>query len=384
MSGARHRPDAEPATPPSFITSLHGLRGVLSVGVVLVHVAPLASALVPSTTPAWNWWVREGYVVLDMFFILSGFVITSGYGRTFAVGVRLGTYGRFLWSRLARFYPTYLAVLTLLVIAVGFASLSGIHLGQTGSIGTDLAKNVVLIQGWGFSAHLSWNGPTWSVSSEWFCYLLFPLAAPLLARVTRPPMVAMGYAVAVATPLVAYSFLGFDDGHLTYIAPLWRAVGEFVAGSLLCQLNRSDSRLPGICGRSAGVLAVASATVLAALTVWHVPAMFVTPMLGLLVLGLAQQKGALATVLSSRPFTALANVSVTLFLVHVPTLMLAAKWITPTRFNGELAWLGIGLSLLATFIAAVIAHIVVEKPSQRAMKAIAGRNKRSPMVKSTA
>ena len=226
MSISRDRAET---TAPAFITSLHGLRGVLSVGVVLVHLAPLASALVPWTAPGWNWWVREGYVMLDMFFILSGFVITSGYVRKFAVGVRPDSYGRFLWSRLARFYPTYFSVLALLVAAIGAASLSGIHLGQTGSIGTDLAKNVVLIQGWGFSDHLSWNGPAWSVSAEWFCYLLFPFAAPLLARVTNPTMAIIGYAVAVATPLVAYSFLGLT----TVTSPTLRPCGELQGNLLL-------------------------------------------------------------------------------------------------------------------------------------------------------
>ena len=123
-----------------------------------------------------------------------------------------------------------------------------------------------------------------------------------------------------------------------------------------------------------------SAIVLAALTVWHVPAMFVTPVLGLLVLGLAQQRGALATVLSSRSITALGNVSVTLFLVHVPVFMLAAKWITPARFSGGQAWLGVGLFLFAAFVAAVIMRIVVEKPGQRVMKAMVGRKERSSMV----
>ena len=98
-----------------LIQSLVGIRGYLALVVVAVHLAPFAIALAPATRgfflPIWH----HAYVALDLFFVLSGFVVTAGYRKVFARWPGWAAYGRFLWARLSRFYPVHLAVLAVLV-----------------------------------------------------------------------------------------------------------------------------------------------------------------------------------------------------------------------------------------------------------------------------
>ncbi len=59
--------------------------------------------------------IENGYLWVDLFFILSGLVLAHVYGEAFARTPRTISYGRFLWLRLTRVYPLYLVTLLLLV-----------------------------------------------------------------------------------------------------------------------------------------------------------------------------------------------------------------------------------------------------------------------------
>jgi len=363
-----------------LINSLVGIRGVFSAVVVLIHLAPFAIRLTPAGAPGWEAIWHNGYVALDLFFVLSGFVITHGYRTTFSSGVRRGAYGRFLWARLARFYPTHLAVLALLVGAVGVAAAAGIPLDRVGDLGGDLLRHILLTQGWGGAEHLSWNGPTWSLSSEWFCYLVFPFLVPLIIRFRTPLAVLAGYLAAMAVPLVAYGFLGFGDAQITYQAPLWRAAGEFLAGAFLSQLMIHVPRLSEACGRLTGVLASAGIAAIAVLAWAGAPAMLAVPLLGLFVLGLAQQRGRLAAVLCTRPLLVAGDLAVALFLVHVPWLLLATRFVTPQRFPGGWGWLGVVLLIGGAVGVAIVMRALVERPSARVMRRMVPRPSPAPVT----
>ncbi|MBC8093770.1 MAG: acyltransferase, partial [Pseudonocardia sp.] len=254
-----------PTAQTGLIASLVGIRGVLSAVVVAVHLSPFALALTPAAAPVWTAIRHHSYWALDLFFVLSGFVITAGYRTRFARWPGAGVYGRFLWARLSRFYPLHVAVLAALVAAVLVAPLFGLTVPHGGDLGVDVLRQLTLTQGWGGADALTWNGPTWSLSSEWFCYLLLPLIIPVVLRFRTPTAVVLGYLGAMSVPLVAYAFLGYDDAQITYVSPLYRALGTFVAGSLLCQLTHVGSRLPAAVGRLTGAIAALSLAVVVGL-----------------------------------------------------------------------------------------------------------------------
>ena len=355
-----------PTPPPQtgLIPSLVGIRGLLAAIVVAVHMAPLAITLVPSAAPVWQVLWRSGYPALDVFFILSGYVVTTGYHRKFGRWPGWGTFGRFLLARLSRFYPVHLAVLAALVLAAVLGPQLGLSVPHRGTLGGDLPRALLLVHGWGGASSLTWNGPSWSLSAEWFCYLIFPLFMPLILRVRRPGAVLAGYLFACAVPLVAYTWLGFEDAMITYRAPLFRAVGGFVAGAMLWRLGHVGSRIPTVLGRFTGALFLATATVSVLLHLNGLPPLLVLPLAGLVVPALAQRRGLFDAFLSTRPMLFAGELSVPIYLTHVPWILAAGTVLTPARFPGAWGWAAIALCVLGALVVAYATLVLIERPGQ--------------------
>jgi peptidoglycan/LPS O-acetylase OafA/YrhL len=369
-------PVAKPAG--GLIASLVGIRGVLALVVVAVHLAPFASAMMPPTTPAWTAFWHHGYVALDMFFVLSGFVISSGYRKVFASWPGRAAFGKFLWARLSRFYPIHLVVLAVMVAAVLLSRAVGHEIPHGGNLGWDLIRQITLTSGWGGAHALTWNGPVWSLSAEWACYLVLPVLLPLVLRLRTPSACVAGYLVACAIPLVAYSFIGFDDASITYEMPLPRAFGAFLAGCALCQLTHTASRIPARLGRITGPLVVASLATITLLAMSGLPSMLSLPVIGLIVPALAQERGAVNAFLAHRWTVLGGEYSVALFLVHVPWILAASLLINPGTFPGAWGIAGTLLLALGSFVLAWIAYHAVERPAQRWMRKLVKRPAKAP------
>ncbi|GAA4914785.1 peptidoglycan/LPS O-acetylase OafA/YrhL [Actinomycetospora succinea] len=370
--------NAPPKKSKGLIRSLVGIRGYLSIVVVAVHLAPFAIALVPLTAPFFLPIWHHAYVALDLFFVLSGFVITAGYRGVFARWPGWGAFGKFLWARLSRFYPVHLAVLAVLVGAVLGARAIGREIPHGGDLGIDLLRQITLTSGWGGADALTWNGPVWSLSAEWFCYLLIPLLQPLVLLLRTRTACVLGYLVACAIPLVAYSVIGFDDGTITYAMPLPRALGFFLAGACLQQLVQVDRRLPALAGRFTGPIAVLGFGLIVLASTLEVSTMYALPVVGLTVLALGEERGWLDRVLSTRASLYGGEISVAIFLTHVPWLLGASLLINPRTFPGHWGWLGIALLLVGVGVCGWLAFVLVEKPGQRFMRSLVKRPAKAP------
>lgn len=116
---------------------------------------------------------------VDLFFVVSGFVIARQYfGRVGAAA----SIGRFIWRRLARIYPLHLATLAFYVM-LALALHSG--MARTDNPArypfSDLPAQLLLLHAFD-GERLTFNFPSWSLSAEMFCYLLFPIVAMIAAR----------------------------------------------------------------------------------------------------------------------------------------------------------------------------------------------------------
>ena len=103
--GCRREPSAKPARQ---LASLTPLRGIAALWVVLFHFCRYFPAVHPER---YTGAVYKGYLAVDLFFVLSGFVITHVYQEGFARAVTGWRYRNFLVARVARVYPLHLAVL---------------------------------------------------------------------------------------------------------------------------------------------------------------------------------------------------------------------------------------------------------------------------------
>jgi peptidoglycan/LPS O-acetylase OafA/YrhL len=122
----------------------------------------------------------KGYLAVDLFFVLSGFVITVAY-QTRIDSASL--YGTFLKKRFARLYPLHLLTL-LLYLTIGFAASRGmLHLDNSSKYNLhEFSSNLTLTHAWGFAHGFSFNTVSWSISAEFAAYLLFPLILWLMSR----------------------------------------------------------------------------------------------------------------------------------------------------------------------------------------------------------
>ena len=116
----------------------------------------------------------HGYLGVELFFLLSGFVLALNYADRFRTTLELPAWRSFLRKRLARVYPNHLVTLAwmaLLISTVPAATRATIFATSTRET---LLQHLLLVTTWTGSQTLSWNEPAWSISSEWLAYLCFP------------------------------------------------------------------------------------------------------------------------------------------------------------------------------------------------------------------
>lgn len=199
--------------PPSSqqFVALAGLRGVAALAVVQLHGARFLGG---HELPA-------GYLAVDFFFLLSGWVLAHAYDRRLAEGSLSGL--GFLRARLIRLYPVYLLALGLTLFGWSVAGISDIW--------AVVAALLFLPDFW--SAHFDWAvRPAWSLLGEWLANLPFGL---FHRRLVAPVLVAI-VAVALAALVwsgVAHGALTIGNTRDTWLGVLPRTVFPFFLGVLL-------------------------------------------------------------------------------------------------------------------------------------------------------
>ncbi|PKB14898.1 peptidoglycan/LPS O-acetylase OafA/YrhL [Novosphingobium kunmingense] len=345
---------------PKQIDALTGIRGLAALGVVLYHVRLSLQEIVPASVIAV---LGKGYLAVDLFFMLSGFVIWHNYAERIAQGGWAAS-GTFLWRRFARVWPLHAAILGAFL---GFALLlEASGRDASGYPFAELPLHLMLFQNWGFSDVLTWNHPAWSISTELAAYLAFP-ALVMVVRWQRVPTTALlAFAAAIAAALYGLfrltdqASLGGDIPHLG----LWRCLAEFAMGCLACLVwsrwrDRTAASLV-CCLACAAMLAGASAT--AAAETAFVPAVLFAGLLALaLGKGLAQQA------LGHPVMRYLGEISYSVYLVHY--LLFIVFKIAFVDNSMHLGWVGLaGYLALVLATSAVLFH-KLERPAQRWLNA---------------
>jgi peptidoglycan/LPS O-acetylase OafA/YrhL len=309
------------------LPSLTPLRGVVALWVVLYHYCGTAQFLPNLDITPHSYLISKGYLAVDMFFILSGFVMAHVYRRAFSEGVG-EHYRSFLVARIARLYPLHIFILALFVLAAmasqfmtgpATGSFEGIPLSGPRSWGAIIA-NIFMLQGLA-AEQLSWNYPAWSISVELVAYLAFPFALPAIARAPNPVRLVLATLLFAMLAWLAAMTKGDLDqwnGPITLV----RCMPEFLLGTLLYFVFRDYGKRFWL-NADFAVLSVLVATL--ACLHFGAPDLLIVSLFAALVLLAVSNGGAFAKLTNIGPLIWLGEISYSLYLIHGLIQFMASK-----------------------------------------------------------
>lgn len=355
--------------------TLDGWRGLAALAITFYHL-PVAH---PFRDLA-GWKNLEFFV--DFFFVLSGFVICHAWGKRL-VTARDGW--SFMQRRFWRVWPLHIIILGAFFL---LEAAKWVALQKASGLGADpaftgptslpaLLSNILMLQSLNLHGTTTWNGPAWSISVEFWTYLVF--AAVMLfakGRLAVMALIALGGAAVVALFSPIWLFATHDFG-------LPRALYGFFAGAITYRLM-SHWRVgalatPGL-ALEIGVLAIAGLWM--GMTGKNASSMLAPLVFAAIVMVFSHGTGAVSRFLRSKPVQALGLWSYSIYLVHtliffglrfaLVTLEKVTGWKLTLSgdgssrvftFGSDLANAGVILALLGLTVAiSAFTYRFIEKP----------------------
>lgn len=290
---------------------LDSLRGVCACIIVLLHLNT-QGAISDSE------FIKNGFLFVDFFFVLSGFVITASYGRRLSDGYSPTA---FMLLRLGRIYPLHVAVLALFLAFEIVFAVSLTHSAGRASF-TDvytvplLVANLLLVQIFVGPDRTSWNAPAWSIAAEFWTYLVFAFVFRFAGRWLVPicTLVAAGSCIYLAfltdrylevfhNGALARCLYGFSLGVIAYT----------VQGRVATLGDRTVPKGLWTLSEITAVVVVIAAVIFAGPSVYSLA---IPPLFLVVILLFAQQAGAVSRILMQKPFLLLGALSYSIYMIH--------------------------------------------------------------------
>jgi peptidoglycan/LPS O-acetylase OafA/YrhL len=324
-----------PATP--YLANLTPLRGIAALLTVIFHVDLMigggGNMLLKFKD---SLLISKFYLMVDFFFVLSGFIMCHVYAGWFKESVQGGSFKQFSIARFARVYPLHLFTLFYLVILrIWF-----LHTGTpdnpfdaSSDTWRSIPTNLLLIQSMNVHNWFSWNNAAWSISTEWWMYMLFPfLVRPFLHSkpIGRLLLIAGcigGYLLIMfyLKPLVglppALSFLkdfgSHPDINVAYQFGFFRCLFGFVLG-MIAYLVYKDGWAKKVLGKgwTFGLLALAMFTTMH-FGLWDLLSVCFYPFM---ILSAAYGSKNMNAFFGKKPLQRIGDWSFSIYLVHQPIL----------------------------------------------------------------
>ena len=199
-------------------------RYVAAVAVVFYHFENHFAPLMATPT---RYLEQFGHFV-DFFFVLSGFVLMHTYGATIT---NAPSCCAFIRKRVARLYPLHLLTSIPWIAGGAIIAILALEVNHADEFDAALvAPTLLLVHAWGFTSHPGMNFPSWSISAEFFVYLLFPALALVLARIRPIAFIATSLLFAIAMEAIRFLLDMRSFTEATFDFGMLRAVPTFMAG----------------------------------------------------------------------------------------------------------------------------------------------------------
>lgn len=344
--------------------SLTGLRFVLAAWITVYHLFSMFGPPAIAEHPL----LAVGNARVDIFFVLSGFVLAHVYAVRPQARRTPFQFGTFLIARVARLYPLHLLALGILGAAVAAAHVLGRQAEVSDYTVQGLLANLFMLQATNIPGSGAWNFPAWTLGAEAFGYLLFPIFIGIGLALRHAPLRFLGLALLTLGAVGAvWPFFGF--GSLAEATQTWGivrgALCMFVGVAARHAFEAVPMRpIPAIALALSGA-AIAAAAAASNLDLWLVAlgaCALITGIAGL-------DRAGAASPLATPALQVLGRWSYALFVLHVPVFLILARAFGMIGWDGVLNW-PVGAAMLA--IALVVswpAHVLVEEPTRRAIRA---------------
>ncbi len=303
--------------------ALDSWRGICATMVMIYHFA-IASHFYTVD------FIRNAYLFVDFFFVLSGFVIAINYQDRLMSGFGVG---KFMLLRFGRVWPLHAFMLgcfiLLELVVFNWPELQA-AIGRSGFDGETfsfaaIGTNLLLVHSLpGVHEEVTWNGPSWSISVEFYSYLIFAVGVAILAKLPRSTtlLVISMVAILLAAPVVIYNLGERQNIFLTTGGGLVRCIFGFAAGVLAAMIfTRWKAPIMRLCSDKmrATVLELVMVSIVILFVDWVGITSYnlVAPYLFLLViLVFAPQGGWVSWGLTRGPLLFLGALSYSIYLVH--------------------------------------------------------------------
>ncbi len=312
-----------------YLTTLTPLRGIAAVLMVFYHSQIMFFPFLPS---GYTHFLDNGWLWVDFFFVLSGFIMCYAYSKYFNDGVKKEAYKKYIGARFARIYPlhfiTTIWAFIVVLFIVHYASSLDPFLAQIFNPKA-LPVNLLLLH----SMHIYFgpplNTPSWSLSTEWWAYLLFPFVVPYFSRLKT-----VGKIITALLIICLYVVCRYVLGPLTYFKPgptlnimadfgFIRCLAGFFTGMLLFTLYQHRTGYHIIKRDWFFVLAM-----LGLVAAMHFGAVdiAIVAFFPFMLLAAAYNQTSIKRFLDTRPLQRLGDWSFAIYMVHMPLIFMAFAW----------------------------------------------------------
>jgi peptidoglycan/LPS O-acetylase OafA/YrhL len=410
-------PDDRPAQLPA----LTGLRFIAALSVVIAHSI---HGMTVAGNPLWyTYFAALSAFGMTLFFVLSGFVIHYNYSDQIGEHRWRGTWNFFV-ARFARLYPLYIlsAILVLYDQGIFLNALDG-DVSSVKTLKFALPFYLSMTQTWVYAANgdfsLVYQFPSlrvmqisWSISTEWFFYIIYPIVCLFLTRLRSTRLIWASLAITAGTLVVMAAAFGavgaidrFGGNHfgpvgtlahgeqdsffrwLVYFSPYAR-VPEFLLGCVVAATYRAvQQHRPSIREHRAGrclpylallitlglyLIMFSPTRPLPFLTFLHMNFGLAVPV-ALLLFGLVRYETILSRALSSAWMIACGDASYSIYLLHI--LIIPNAGLEAFPIGQSFALTCIVLVRMIVTIAVVIGfsllvYRVVESPARRLLRRV--------------
>jgi len=301
-----------------YLPSLTALRGLAALWVMLFHidVSLFYRDLGPVLPHDWSGLITSGYLWVDFFFILSGFVITHVYSGKFAHGWNQLTAIQYIRARFLRIYPLHFFTLILLLVFSQFiVSFYPTIMDDSLRSYFDFAalpSNLLLTNAMKQHVYLSWNIVSWSIGAEWWTYFVAIGLLILVAKV-RALGAALFIGLGFSLLILLRELHPGSNLDITFDYGFFRCLFEFTIGVGLYQIYRAGFARHYL-SKDISIFAIFALLVI--IFHWKLNDLWAIPLFALLTIASAYNRATTHRFLDTKPLQYLGKISYSVYLMH--------------------------------------------------------------------